>query len=110
MKNIIEDLGGVFDSDDGNEKPKKQQNPNEKIEIYPPTYNKVPIGGDNVWTVYLQFDDDTPIPFAFVPNGQDMRIKFNEPELSNPGDKAPALIFTDTRTNKRLRLFAKKIS
>jgi len=109
MKNIIEDLGGIFDSG-GDEKNKRNEiNPNEKIEIYPPTYNKIPNEGDNVWTVYLQFDDDTPIPFAFVPNGDEMRIKFNEPTASNPGDKAPALIFTDTRTNKRLRLFAKKL-
>lgn len=108
MKNIIEDLGGIFDSG-SNEQPRRKINPNDKIEILPPTYNQIPSEGDNVWTVFLQFDDDTPIPFAFVPNGEEMQIKFYEPAPTQPGEKSPALTFLDTRTNKRLRLFGKKL-
>lgn len=100
MINIIRDLGGL---EDENNKPKKQN-----IEIYPPTYNRIPLEDNKTWTIYLQFDEDTPIPFAFVPNGDQMRICFFEPEKLKPGEKSQALVFTDSRTNKQVRLFAKK--
>lgn len=105
MKNIIEDLGGIFDPEGDNSQDKNKLSP---IEIYPPTYNRIPLEENQNWTIYLQFDNDTPIPFAFVPNGDEMRIKFLEPKNKSNGGPSPALIFTDVRTNKTLRLFAKK--
>ena len=109
---IIEDLGGILEPDDNqpnrnntNKKPIGEA----KIDIYPSTYNRIPpIDENKTWTIYLQFDDDQPIPFAFVPNGDEMRIRFFEPNELKPGEKSPALAFTDVRTNKKLRLFAKK--
>lgn len=107
MKNIIEDLGGFADD----EKPKRQQHkptgPDNKIDVHPPTFNRIPSDPSKVWTVYLQFDNDQPIPFAFVPNGDVMKITFFEPELSDNGQSA-ILTFKDDKTNKKLRLFAKK--
>jgi len=105
MINIIKDLGGILGPED--EQPKNNKH-DSKIEIYPSTYNKIPSDLKQNWTIYLQFDEDTPIPFAFVPNGDEMRIRFFEPNDLLPGEKSPAIVFTDARTNKQLRLFAKK--
>lgn len=112
---IIEDLGGILEpNDDNNNNINNNKNyrpslPGEaKIDIYPPTYNRIPRDENKTWTIYLQFDDDTPIPFAFVPNGDEMRIRFFEPNHLKIGEKSPALVFTDTNSNKKLRLFAKK--
>ncbi len=106
---IIEDLGGILEpNDDNSNNNNKNNNLQAKIEIYPPTYNRIPPDENKTWTIYLQFDDDQPIPFAFVPNGDEMRIRFFEPNQLKIGEKSPALVFTDINSNKKLRLFAKK--
>jgi hypothetical protein len=102
MKKIIEDLGGVFDSGSNNRKPET------KIEITPEGYNSPPDTLEDKWIIFLQFDDDKPMPFAFIDNGKEMTITFKEPALLKEGEKAPTLIFGDTRTNKRMRIFSKK--
>lgn len=106
MKKIIEDLGGVFDSNDENNK--SDGRIRNKIDVSPKTFNIIPSDRKNTWTVYLQFDNDQPIPFAFVPDGDVMSITFYEPEINSQSGQSAILTFKDERTNKKLRLFAKK--
>lgn len=83
MGNIVEDLmGGKFNTDKPNSKPNQQN--------------------ADVYSIFIQFDEDEPCELY---NNIDINKRFNL-VLTGKGHDS-VFIFTDTRTGRKFKLFAK---